>query len=283
MIPPEEKDQALDLLSATQVDDKVPTISVYKDLTLNSEGKCFICFKGDEHLGSKYHDLELHKKAINQILERDNTYLVLMGDALETATKDSVGAGIFEQDQIVEEQLDAYVELHMPLAKAGKLLGVHMGNHEWRVFKHSGMNLVKNMVKQWNYASPTPVRYFGHGIFHYLQIGSQNYTIYTMHGGSGAIKPVSKLNSIINLQNLADADLYVMGHTHGLGHIPLESYAIDRRNKAVIKKERHFINSGTFLSHWGSYAHMKGYPPSKKGCPLVEFSGETKKIKVWIP
>lgn len=274
----------LDLLNPIpNMEENVLDLNYKKNFNLTEDNKCLICFKGDEHLGSKYHDINLHKKMINWILSNPNMYVILMGDALETATKDSVGAGIFEQDSLVQEQLDIFVDLHKDLAKENRILGIHVGNHEFRVYKHSGLNLTKILVSQLNHYSPDPIKYLDHGILHYFQIGNQNYTLYTTHGGSGASNITGKLKAVMDLEKVVDADLYAMGHTHGLGHVSEKRYTVDKKKRKIIEREKFFLNTGSYLSYWGSYAQMKGYTVQKKGSPVVEFGGTEKRIKIFLP
>jgi hypothetical protein len=101
-----------------------------------------LCPIGDEHIGSKYFNEDALKKNIDWCLE-EGAYVILMGDELETATKTSVGAGVFEQSEIVEGQLEKTVKLYKPLADEKRILGNLVGNHEMRVFNHSGANLSK--------------------------------------------------------------------------------------------------------------------------------------------
>lgn len=274
----------LDLLSPNiDVESTMPDLDFRKDFKLNADGNCYICLKGDEHLGSRHHDVDHHKKMIEWILSNPNMYVLLMGDALETATKDSIGAGIFEQDMLVQEQLEAYVELHKDLAKEGRILGIHVGNHEFRVYKHSGLNLTKLLATSLSNYSQTEIKYFDHGILHYYQVGSQGYTIYSCHGGAGASRLPGKMNAVMHLERVAEAEVYAMGHTHGLGHLSVKRYGVDKRTRKVIEREKHFINTGSYLSYWGSYAHMKGYSVLKKGSPVIELGGQEKKIRVMVP
>jgi len=235
--------------------------------------KITLCLIGDLHLGSKQHDSKLHKKMVEYCLENE-IYVIGMGDDLETATKDSVGAGIFEQDDIVQGQLSEYIERMRPLADAGLLLGLHIGNHEMRVFKHSGTNLTKIMCDMLG------VKYFGNGVLHYFKVGSKAYELYTTHGSSGSRLPHTKIKACIDLANMADVDIYCMGHVHALAHHTRQYYKVNRRAGTVIEAEKHFILTGSYLDHFGSYAMEKGMEAMKKGSPLIELGGLEKTIKV---
>jgi len=243
--------------------------------------KIKIILMGDEHLGSKYYDKELHKRWINWILKEPNTYVIGMGDHLETATKNSIGAGVFEQDKVVQEQLEASYELYKPLADKGKLLGMHIGNHEERLYKHSGMDLIKTLCKMLS-TKKYKVKYYGIGVLHYIKVDSQSYTMYTTHGHSGARLPYTKIKACIDLGNMVDVDIYAMGHTHQLSHHVRQFYKVNKRDSTVTESGKHYLLTGSFLTHWGSYAQEAGYEMMRRGCPTVKLHGRENKIRVSI-
>lgn len=228
---------------------------------------------GDEHIGSRYYDEDLHKEILGWCLETKSP-IILMGDELETATKDSIGAGIYEQEEILQNQLEHWERLYSPLSKENLILGIHPGNHEFRVYKHSGLNITKVMAKMLN------IKYLGWGKLHYIRVGNQGYTLYTTHGSSGARLPHTKIKGCLDLANLVDAEIYGMGHLHQLSHHVRNFYKAELKNKTVKEAQKHFILTGSYLSHWGSYGHMKSYEPMRKGSPKIKLSGEKHQIRV---
>jgi predicted phosphodiesterase len=236
--------------------------------------KLVLVFLTDVHYGSKYCDKAKFKKNLEWCMAQPNVYVIDGGDLLETATRDSVGAGIFEQSEITQKQIEDVVELYKPLAEQGRLLGMHRGNHEYRVFKHSGTNLTKIV------ASMLGVKYFGDGVLHYFKVGTENYTLYTCHGHTGAKMPHTKIKSAIDLSNMVDVEVYVSGHTHQLSHHTRVFYRIDKRSKRVIEGEKHFVLGGSYLDHWGSYGQMQGYEMMRKGSPKIKLHGNEHIIRV---
>jgi len=228
---------------------------------------------GDMHIGSRYFDEDLCKEVLDHCLERKFS-VILMGDQIETATRDSVGAGVYEQAEIVSEQLEHFQFLFKPLADEGLILGMHQGNHEARLYTSSGLDITKFMAKELG------VPYFSWGKLHRFVVGKEGYNLYTTHGSSGARLPHTKIKGALDLANLAEAEIYAMGHLHQLSNHIRNFYAIDRRNKTVVEEQKHFILTGSYLSHWGSYAHVKSLEPMRKGSPKVKLSGEEHKIRV---
>ncbi len=235
--------------------------------------KLELILMGDMHLGSRHYDEDLHKEHIDYCLENE-TPIILMGDQIETATRDSVGAGVYEQSEIIEFQLEHFQRLMEPLANEGLILGMHLGNHEARLYGSSGIDLTKIMAKELG------AKYYSWGQLHRFVVGNQGYTLYTTHGASGARLPHTKIKGVLDLANLADAEIYAMGHLHQLTHHIRNYYSIDLKNKKVIEEQKHFILTGSYLTHWGSYAHIKSYEPMRKGSAKIKLDGEKHQIRV---
>ena len=229
---------------------------------------------GDIHWGSKYCDTDLVKEHIDWIGERDNTYMIGMGDMIECATRDSVGAGVYEQDEIVDEQLDSIVNTIKPLADAGKIIGNHTGNHEWRVYKGIGVDLAKIVCDKLN------ITYLGWSVHHLIRVNNQSYIFYSAHGSTGARLPHTKIKAAIDRANISDAEVYLIGHTHQLAHHTRTFYRVNKSKRMVEEGEKHFVLTGSYLNHWGGYAEMSGYEMMRKGSPKIKLSGLEHRIKI---
>jgi len=237
--------------------------------------KLTVALMGDEHMGSKYYNKKLHLNHL-EWCDKYSVPIVLMGDELETATKSSIGAGIYEQEDIVQQQLENCVKTYKPLADKGLVLGNHLGNHENRVFSHSGANLSKILSMM------LKVPYLGVGAVHYFLVGKQNYTLYTTHGSSGARLPHTKIANTIKMSNMIDCDIYAQGHLHQLSHHVQNYYTINKRKKTVEESQKHYILCGSYLTHWGSYAHVSNMEPARNGSPKLKLSGLEHRIRVSI-
>jgi len=242
-------------------------------LSFNADKVTIVPF-GDNHLGSKDFDRKLFKEHIRWVARSPNTYALFMGDQLEAATRNSVGAGVYEQQEIIDDQIEDWIKIVKPLAKVGKVIGLHKGNHEDRVWKDSGVDITKMMCKTLD------VPYLGWTVMHYIKIKDQVYTMYTTHGSSGAKLPHTKIKACIDRANVADADIYVMAHLHALDHHTRQYYKIDKRSRRVVQGERHFIICGSYIEHWDSYAEHAGMEMLKLGSPKIKLSGKKKQVRV---
>jgi hypothetical protein len=247
-----------------------PTLAVHD---FRDREKIALTLMGDTHIGSRFYDEDLHDEDLAWILDHEEP-VILMGDNIEAATRDSVGSGVYEQQEIIDQQLEHFQEKYKPLADKGLIIGMHTGNHESRVFKACGVDIAKLMAKELG------VQYFGWSKLHYIKVGKQGYTLYSSHGSSGARMAHTKIKAVIDMSNMVDAEIYAMGHLHQLSHHVRNFYSADLRRKKVNQDQKHFLLTGAYLSHWGSYAHMANMEPMRKGSPKVKLRGDKHSIRV---
>ncbi len=228
---------------------------------------------GDEHEGNKNYAKKEHERNIEWCLDTKSP-VIHMGDMCETATKDSVGAGVIEQADTVQKQIENSVKRYTSLVSEGLLLGLHIGNHEARVYNHSGTNISKIIAQMLG------VPYLGVGAVHYFRVGKQRYTLYTTHGSSGARLAHTKIANTIKLAGMIDCEIYAQGHLHQLSHHVQNYYSVNKSKRSVEEAQKHYIITGSYLKHWGSYAHVANYEPAKIGSPKIKLGGLEHSIRV---
>lgn len=222
------------------------------ELELKQKRKATIYFIGDIHYGSPVFREDLFTECIETIKKTNNSYVILMGDLLEVGTRNSVGDGVYTQTCNTDEQYDWIIQQFLPIKN--KIIGCHTGNHEARVYKQDGFDLTKNLCRELD----TP--YLDSHTLHTFKIkDNYDFTILTMHGASGGRLIQSKMKSLMDFQNIYDADCYVMAHTHHCLTWDNPYYTRDR------KKRRYFLLSGSFMDYIGSYAQNKGLLPAEAG------------------
>ena len=227
---------------------------------------------GDEHIGAKNYHSDLHKKVLESSYN-DKRYIIHMGDGLETATRNSIGAGIYEQAEIIDKQVNTFQALYQPFVDEKLFLGGHPGNHEMRVFKDEGLNLTRHMYREMK------ARYFGIAKVSILRVGNQTYTLYTTHGSSGAQLPYTKIKGALDMEKIIDVELYAMGHVHQLSHHVRNYNKPNLRNKTLETKQKHFVLTGSYLDYWDSYAQIKNLEPARMGSPIIKLYGDEHRIK----
>jgi predicted phosphodiesterase len=195
------------------MNDKLPgrPIRLNKKELKISPGKEYaeVMFIGDAHYGSPQFDKPRFLKMLDYCLENE-LYVVLMGDLLETATRNSVGAGVYEQEKIPEDQYEQMCDWLEPLAEKKLILGAHIGNHEERIYKESGFNVTKAMCRQ------LKIPYLGDACWSQFKVNGETYIIYTLHGRTGARFDGTALLALERISTSFQADLVACGHSHKL-------------------------------------------------------------------
>lgn len=232
-----------------------------------------IVLMSDEHLGHRCYDRDMHMRVLEHAYEK-GWYILHLGDAIECATKDSVGAGVFEQEEIVDKQIAESLALYEPFVEDGRFLGIHSSNHPERIYKSTGLDVSRHMCREMR------AKYLGIAKAHILRVGDETYTMYTTHGASGAMLPYTKIKGALDMEKIIDTEIYAMGHVHQLSHHVRNYNHIDKRSRTMKTAQKHFILTGSYLDYWNSYAQIKNMEPSRKGSPILSLNGNEKQIKV---
>lgn len=230
-----------------------------------------VVFIGDIHYGSPQFDEDRFTAMVNYCYEH-NIYIFLMGDLIEMATRDSVGAGVYEQEDNGQSQFEKMVEWLKPLADKNLILGLLNGNHEERVYKSTGINVSKMLARELN------TRYLGDACWSLFKVGNQSYAIYSLHGRTGSRFDGTALLALERISNSFNADLVCMGHAHKL----VTSTVLTQRLEYGLVKEhkKTLLITGSYLKYDGGYGQALGLPISKLGSPKVKFFANKKDILV---
>ena len=227
---------------------------------------------GDVHYGARNCNIEKAKGMLDYCLE-NNIYLLGMGDLLESATRYSVGSGVYEQES-PQKQIDDMTAWLEPLAEKGLILGLHTGNHEGRITKETGIDIMKMISKSLG------VTYLGSACWNLFKVNKQNYLVYSLHGSSGSRYVYTKLKSLVDISHNFDADLICQGHINDCADTSMIVQKIDLRSKTVIEHKKFLVLSGHYLKYDNSYAQDKGFPIGKEGSPKIKFFSEKKDIHI---
>lgn len=216
---------------------------------------------GDCHLGSPQFDRPRFERMLEYCREK-NLYVFLMGDLIEMSTRNSVGAGVYEQEfngQTQYEQMIAYLK---PLAEKKLIIGTLAGNHEARVYKDTGIDIGKAFARELN------ISYLGDACWNLFRVGKESYSIYSLHGRTGSRFDGTALLALERISTSFFADIVCMGHAHKM----ITSSVIIQKviNNKVVEYKKHLVITGSFLKYDGSYGQTQGLPISKLGSPKVK-------------
>ena len=221
-----------------------------------------VVFIGDCHYGSPQFDKKRFENMLAYCLE-NRLYVFLMGDLIEVGTKTSVGSGVYEQEFVGQTQFERMVDMLTPLAEEKLILGTLGGNHCKRIYIATGVNIAKMFARELR------VPYLGDACWNQFRVGKQIYTIYSLHGRSGARFDGTALLALERISASFNGDLVVCGHSHKC----INSIVItqDVRYNQVIEHKKHLLITGSYLKYDGGYAQEAGLSISKLGSPKVRF------------
>lgn len=236
--------------------------TVGEDYT-TSDSYATLFFWGDVHLGHPACDLDKAKHNLQFAIDH-RFNILLMGDLLECATRNSVGDGVYIQKLNPQEQMEQMIDILKPAVEAGLVLGSHSGNHCARIQKDTGIDIMKLMCRE------LKIPYLGSACWNLFRVGQQNYTVYSMHGSSGSRFFYTKLKSLADISHNFRADIIACGHTHELATEATVEQFIDLRSQTVQERKKYLVLTGSYLKYDDTYAQAKGYPMSKTGSPNIK-------------
>jgi len=233
---------------------------------------------GDFHIGNRFHDKEPYEHNLAWLREHKEYKIITMGDLAECSSRHTLGL----EDQVIEvddqiEMLEADLSV---FAEEGRLIGMIRGNHERRITKHSSFDVTRSIAKYLG------VPYFGLSQLLYISVMNegkkrgQNYVVYAKHGKSGARTAGGRINAVMRMGLVVNADLYLHAHLHSLMHEIQNTYEVDRGHPWL--KRKHYVVTGSYLEY-GGYAEEAGYPPvGPSGSARIKFHSDRKRIRVKI-
>lgn len=232
----------------------------------------------DLHIGDRNCDYKSILERIEYIKNTPNCYCILDGDLMDCAIATSVGDTYGASIQPME-QLKHSVRLFEPIKD--KILAVLQGNHENRIYKSDGLDITSLMCNQLGihdrYSSTTALVFVRFGETTRRR-RPQLYTIYVTHGTGGGRKEGGKINRLVDLSAIVDADIYLMGHTHMPAIVRESFFRVSSSNSSVSQVDKLFVNTASSLDY-GGYGDAQGYKPSSKISPVIYLNGTKREAK----
>ncbi len=224
----------------------------------------------DLHIGDPFCNIDKFLRYRKWIEDTPNAFIILNGDIMNAAIKNSV-SDVYAETVTPNEQIKRAVELFTPVKD--RILAVISGNHEHRIYKETGVDVTEIMAQQLG------VWYAGDEAFIKLRFGRKEknkkpvaYVIYATHGWGNGRSAGSKVNNLQKLGEIVLADIYIASHTHFMTAHQDIYLVPDQHNNNIIKMKRTFVSSGAFLDR-GGYGVRKGYPAAKLGSPRLRLEG----------
>ena len=240
----------------------------------------------DVHRGNPLFSVKHLDRTLDMIASDEEIYTILNGDLCEAALKTSKGE-IYHQVGSPQEQRDWMIDRLTPIRQ--KILGMTMGNHEYRIYKETGIDICKDIAKALN------VPYRAEGIILKIMFGSGNnrtpkrpytYWGYATHGYGGARTKSAKAVKAERAGHwIPKMDFIIMSHDHTVNVAPDVCLMTDPRTRVdketgfmvgkVVAHRRMLVKSNAYLK-WGGYSEMGGFPPVDLEAPIIKLSGTGK-------
>lgn len=229
-----------------------------------------ILLASDIHAGSAEFD-EKRWERFEELLKRDNTFVIFAGDQMEYATKQSK-SDVYTQRMPPSQQKIWWIE-HLHKYRE-KILCIVDGNHEYnRGTKEADCYPLYDIAM----ALGITERYRSEAAFLDIGVGDGG------HGNGKQTHYVFRVqHQAKNNVNFGTADgiegidVFVSGHTHRPMDKPLGKLVYDPKNKSVSQKDVENIVCGHFL-RFGGYGERGGYRPTATKLYSVILSGTRKK------
>lgn len=212
----------------------------------------------DVHKGHRSCDKESFLQDVEYIKNNKNVYAIAMGDLIENASKLSIASGVYEQNEMPNEQIGSIVKILAPIAH--KILFSIQGNHEERVYRHLGIDIGRLIAEKLD------IPYFDEPVYVDLLWRDYRWTMFAQHGSSGAQTKGGKMNAASRPVNWTDfTNFYVYAHVHDKTLNEVPRIVRDPVNFRLLEKKQYVIVCSAYLKHFGTYGARKGYGPTSKG------------------
>lgn len=229
-------------------------------LPIPENGQIEIIGMADLHLGDPLSDWNSIKRRVDYIAGTPGAYCLLDGDLLDNATRTSIG-DTYRATLTPMQGVELLVKLLAPIK--GKILAADGGNHEARSYRTDGLDITALVCQQLG----IPHLYSETTCLIELTVGAQKYRLYMTHGSGGGRKAGGKINRLLDLAVITDADVYIMAHTHQ----PMatrQAVMVPTRGDKPQQIEKLFVMLAASLTY-GGYADVQGYAPAATTNPTI--------------
>lgn len=233
----------------------------------------------DIHLGAAECMESQWKQFCDEILKRKNAYIILNGDLINNATRNSV-SDVYAEVLPPHMQKDKMAEYLAPIKD--KILLVTEGNHELRTAKDCDSYINYDICCRLSIED----KYRPNAGFMIIRFDDLDkpgkmagakrptYTLCATHGAGTTIKRFQDFAS--NIDNL---DVMVVGHTHKPIVTKNKKLFIDTHNNKVSAKNFNVCVAGSWLDY-GGYAMRKMYVPGANALQTIHLAGDHKQTSI---
>ena len=190
------------------------------------------------------------------------------------SVRNSIG-DIYSQNLTPMQGLEQCVKIFGPVKD--RILSIQPGNHELRIWKTDGIDFSHILCQQLQIGD----RYSNASTLLFVRFGEHArtqhkrpvcYTIFCEHGSGGGRTEGAKMNRLVQMASIIDADIYVHSHTHTPVITKNAYYRVSGSNSSVSKIDRLFVNTSSLLEY-GGYGELQGFKPNSLDTPIIHLNG----------
>ena len=234
----------------------------------------------DVHLGAAEHMTREWELFCQRVVNEPNSYIILGGDIINNATRNSV-SNIFEETMRPREQKKVMVKMLEPLRD--KILCAVSGNHERRnrdVDNDITYDIMCKLDLEWLYRENIA--------FVKIQMGSKRgdglknptYVLVVTHGSGCGVLTGGAVNRNERFGYVLDgADALIVGHTHKPYVTQPSKIKIDAQNNRVSIKPFKVVSMTSWMTY-GGYAAQKMLLPTSHAPQTITLCGKRKLMTV---
>ena len=241
----------------------------------------------DVHLGAAEHMERAWSQFCIDILEDPHAYIILGGDLVNNATKNSV-SNVYEEVLRPRDQKRVMTEMLTPLRD--RILCAVTGNHERRSMRDVDSDITYDIMCKLDLEH----LYRTNMAFVKVQMGRQltgggtktnaverpSYVLCVTHGAAGGMMTGGSVNRNERFGYVLDGvDALITGHTHKPWVTQPSKIVVDTHNNRVTTRPFKVISATSWLA-FGSYAAYKMMLPTSHAKQIMVLSGHGKEIKV---
>jgi hypothetical protein len=239
-----------------------PYLAVQLHKPFEHHNKLIVAPLFDVHYGNVGHKREKFLSYIRWIKETKNVYAVVGGDLMENALDDGRGM-TYDQTQNPDTQVSWMIKALAPIAH--KILVAIPGNHEWRTYKHAGIEPMKVV------ADRLQIPYFDGPVFLDILADGHRWTCYVSHGYGNSQTKGGKLNMAGKPKKWTSLiHFFVSGHVHDPMVNSETCIVIDPVRMCLTYPQQWTVIAPSFLRWEGTYAYRAGFPPPGSGGVILE-------------
>jgi len=177
-----------------------------------------------------------------------------------------------------------------PIADQNKLIGLHLGNHEWKFDNKMESAIVQDVCEE------LKVPFLGYAALHDICFEhkksheARRFRVMSHHGAGYALTKGGKINRLERFMDDFDAEVYLIGHLHETLDDEKVRLGADPSCNRLIAHTRIAIMTGTYLKTYcenpdgsSTYGERAAYRPTAIGTPRLGIVPESGRLFVEKP